>query len=431
MSLSKIDRIKTHVPNYFRPTINRVWGAILNAFGYSDDNIVGQMVEAKDQTYIQTADGKYLDVLGANLSVFRPISAPISDDSFRQLIPILSYYPKQIRPTIYDALEVFWGENSTRANIISANDESYNLSGGETLSFIVDRNIIVDIEFETSDFEIPGAATAQEVADAITLKSNNQVIGDILKDVISNTNIVIIRTDTRGQIGSIQVTGGTAAPIVGFDTSIVENTEIALYEINHKELIVKIPHTLPLLFNSLKGSHHFHETTAEIYDGSPPTAIDPYWPGSFIYDTINSTFNITSSKAILNEILQSDAIYYSIEIIDSSQIPNSQGYLVFNYGNPKQEGPIPYLSRPNNTSILLDPSYVLQKTHANGDEIHYVTKPAEIPRIGGEDYPVFITDTSNTEALAIEIIKKIIAAGITIRFIVLDPTYKYETTIFL
>ncbi|MCP4568975.1 MAG: hypothetical protein GY841_15475 [FCB group bacterium] len=104
------------------------------------------------------------------------------------------------------------------SNLWSSNAEPFNMIGGGTLNIIIDGGLQQTVTFVDTDFAIPGAASAEEVA---------IVINDQLTDGGANIfddgggRRVEILSFKWGPGASIQVTGGTVASAIGFDTAIV------------------------------------------------------------------------------------------------------------------------------------------------------------------------------------------------------------------
>lgn len=105
------------------------------------------------------------------------------------------------------------------AILTGANSETFNFSaGGETLTV----NVILPgqtvalptqtVTFQTSDFAIPAAGTAAEVAAVI----NNQLVGVSAADV---AGVVVLTSDKRGTGASISGVAGSAAVILGLPAS--------------------------------------------------------------------------------------------------------------------------------------------------------------------------------------------------------------------
>lgn len=333
---TKLERFYKTIPNIYNPQNNNIVNGIVQAWAQEDESIVTQLTNTKEQLFVETATSKYLTRLGLNVDVNRPLYVPLSDTYFKELIVALSYAPKQVRKTMYDVLDVFWGPTYSRANITSSSAESYNLGslvgltgtasftedsnvieGVGTLftselsvgdyiklssadndtflriiNIVSDTNLVVDTPYgsttttgsasgytaKTLTLEVDGAdeqtitlspiyfsdttaATAEEVADAISA-SLDTIVGSTVLTASSSSGYVNIRTNTTGSHGSIQVTGGTANSILNFSTSLNTIDSLAfstiIYEINPREIVLKIPNLVAKLERSLKGAIHLH-----------------------------------------------------------------------------------------------------------------------------------------------------------------------------
>lgn len=209
--MAKFDKLISRIPNEYQPTVNKVWRAILEAIGTGDDNIEELIDNIKDQLFVETASGEFLDRLGSNVGVERPSSVGMSDTDFRELVPALSFAPKQVREVIWDLLEVFYKAASVFANISTTVPAPYNLTDGDTITFIVDGDSEIKVTFNASDFTDISVATALEVANAINKQSagTNLVAAEQFNG-ITGERFVRARTQTPGPTGSIQIAGGTA-----------------------------------------------------------------------------------------------------------------------------------------------------------------------------------------------------------------------------
>lgn len=142
----KFTRMANNMPAFYKAETNTMIRGLLKAWGVSDDHIEAQLSNTRDQLFVQTATGRYLDYLGNNVGVPRDPSLGMSDDDFRKLIPVMSFFPKQVRRTIISLLDVFWGEGFTRPNINSGNVETYNFGPATvltgTISFIKGNDVL-------------------------------------------------------------------------------------------------------------------------------------------------------------------------------------------------------------------------------------------------------------------------------------------------
>lgn len=479
--MDKKDKIKRSVPSYFNPQYNVNWKALLEAHGEADNEIVEQIGQAKRQLFVETAEKTYLDSLGDNVGVYRPLELNLSDDKYRQLIEFLSFYPKQIRGLVYDVLDVFYDKTFSRYDIQTQNMAPFSLLDGNSLVFKTEGDTTISVtRYLTADGETDGAntirlentyglyvgqtvqvsdnnseviaaqitnltntvvtlnkptsqftldqsaivifdtyqyvtfssdqfadisqATASEVAEII-----NAVADGATAQVLSSQTVLSLRTDTLGLKGSIQVLGGTANNALNFPTSIQsQSLRVQISEINPNEIIIRIPSTIPALRRVLKGSAHLH---------SDSSLTD--WKGSFLYDSTVG-YTVQRFKTTLNQNIVEGQVYTQLSCIDTSNIPNERGLLIFNFGRENTEVLVPYLGRPNNSTILLDPSYVFTESHSIGDQINKVLVGSTVPRSGGRDLPAYVVGIEEAREQVQEIVRSIIATGVVIRW---DITY--------
>jgi hypothetical protein len=106
---------------------------------------------------------------------------------------------------------------------------------------------------------------------------------------------------------------------------------------------------------------------------------------------------------------------------DASMIPDAQGRLVFNLGHNNEEADIKYFGRPNNTTLLIDPLYNFVQNHAIGEGVNVIVKPYRVPRIDGSDYSIYLVGVVAARLLAQRIVESIVAAGVVIRWVIVEP----------
>lgn len=160
-----------------------------------------------------------------------------------------------------------------------------------------------------------------------------------------------------------------------------------------------------------------------------PDVIDPAYPSSYVFDPTGQLYTVTGRNALLSQSIGEGSIQPSISLVDSSNLPNKAGLILFNFGRSQQEGPISYSSRPNNSSLLIDPSHVFQKPHVVGRYVNLIDSSPTLPRVTGDDYPVYIVGTEEARAAAQTLIKRLTAAGVIIRFIIEFPEVLFECKI--
>jgi hypothetical protein len=208
------------------------WDALVAAMAVGDAFLARIAKLAYDQLFTSTASGKYLDRKAANSGVVRPANIGMTDDVFRQYA-IKTTATKLTPQVVLDVLEVFYGSQSVRAWADSAS-ETYTMQDGDDLTILVDGNTTVKVVFAASDFQLPSAAKAVEVAAVINRyfdKVGCRAFAINLTDPQTGLDAVRLFSGTLGLTSSIQVTGGKAQNVLQFPT-VLGNHFDAATEIN-------------------------------------------------------------------------------------------------------------------------------------------------------------------------------------------------------
>ncbi len=427
MAESKLERFTRLIPSLYKPGVNTNVTALLKAWAQELDIVVDQIENTKSQLFVTTAEGQYLSRLASSLGVTKPDSLGLTDAKFQELIPNLSLKPKQIKKTIYDTLDVFWGPLYSRSNVTSTNFAPFNISQGDTIELSINNGITQTIVASAGEIETPGAATSEEVTNI--LNRANGITASIITDNSTGNEFINIRTNTTGAFGSVNIIGGSmiGSGELNFTakkyliTDLPERT--VLYQIQSKELIIEIPVNTPILQRALLGSHHFHADSSLAGPVAPANGV---WVGSFLYDPKGSQFTITSKTCTLNENILSGQVIQTLQVTGATGFPSGPGYLIFDFGLDAQEQPIKYNSVPNSNTILIDPTHVFTKEHLIDAKINVLSSLAGyVPRTNGADYAIYTVSETQARLTIEEILKLLVAAGVVVRFNVLLPTYEY------
>lgn len=150
-------------------------------------------------------------------------------------------------------------------------------------------------------------------------------------------------------------------------------------------------------------------------------SLAPNQPGPYLYD-ITQPFTVSSIGTTLAQNLDG-TFPRVVSVVDSSQFPDEQGFLIFGYGTENQEGPVPYIARPSNSTLLISPAYNIKKFHANGSDVAWVSaKSAPDISRDGLDYPFYLTDIVGGRLYAQDLINQVAASGISVVFTILYPS---------
>lgn len=212
MAVTTVEKEYARLRSYLNPAIRGPnTDAILWAMASANaSHLINNVAAVNDQLYIVSASGTYLDERLAQYGISRPPAVGLSDEVFSK-IGIQVKNRKQVRDLINNLLDAIFGNEFVRATNSSSKIEPYNLADGDNLTIRFDDRNVVDIIFTTSEFSNIAAATAQEVADAISKALRNLGLSGaaIAKDDGGGGYIEII-SDTIGASSSVTILGGSA-----------------------------------------------------------------------------------------------------------------------------------------------------------------------------------------------------------------------------
>lgn len=140
------------LPSLYNTSVGSMLNGLLKAWSSNDEQIEIDLQTTKEQLFVTLASGRFLDNLGNNVGVNKDPSLNISDNDFRKLIPTMSFLPKQLRKTLIELLEVFWGPLFVKANVTSSNVETFNFGPQTALSGVM--------TFEINNRTVLGSGTS-------------------------------------------------------------------------------------------------------------------------------------------------------------------------------------------------------------------------------------------------------------------------------
>jgi len=371
--MAKLQKMQAYLPSLYRPRHNPVIRGILTAWSSEDDHIVQAVQDAKEQLFVKTAQISFLDALGSNVGVFRPTAFNLSDDLYRQLIPALSYAPKQVIPTIKRVLEVFFGV------------------GNPTIKVVELRPNQVDITIPSSvpslRRSLKGAHHFHNYSGVIT--AVDTITSEITVDLDGNTKSLVENELQGALVGSgdsvisaLASTAGSTGVVIQF----AAGEDLSGFSVSGEWLAAKVKN----------------------------------YPGSFMPDETRG-YTLTNQRGFLGQSISAGTQVPTVIMQDASKISNTPGFLAFNFGFGTEEVLIKYFSRPNNTTLLIDPGYTFQHDHVAGEPVNAIVTPYLAPRIRGDDYSIYLVGVTAARILAQKIVESIVAAGVVINWTVVDP----------
>lgn len=155
-----------------------------------------------------------------------------------------------------------------------------------------------------------------------------------------------------------------------------------------------------------------------LLDSGSATATEEYGP--YIWDS-SKGYLIGGQECSATQKVDAN-LGLVLNVDDSTQFPDQPGNLVFGFGTQKEEGPVPYISRPSSNTLLISPSYKFKYVHDTGTNISLVSKFSTYdPESDGTDYPLYLTDVVSGRLYARDLIQLVAATGIRVSITVLYP----------
>ena len=184
----------------------------------------------------------------------------------------------------------------------------------------------------------------------------------------------------------------------------------SVYEVNPYEIVIFLPATAKIVKRFIIGGWHLHNS-----------ALDRNFLGSYVFNP-KEGFSVTKIGTSLTSPINVGSINTVLFGTNTSSFPDQEGFLVFDFGNDNQEGPVKYLGRPSSGSLLLDPSYKFQKSHDVGADVRIIQdRKPYTPKSDGSDYQAYITGTIQGRIEAENLINTLKASGISITVIIVYP----------
>jgi hypothetical protein len=184
----------------------------------------------------------------------------------------------------------------------------------------------------------------------------------------------------------------------------------SVYEVNPYEIVIFLPATTKIVTRQLQGSWHVHDS-----------GVTKSFLGSYTFDP-HAGFPISQNHTTLTQDINEGSFETVGFGFNTESFPDSEGFLVFDYGTSNQEGPVKYLGRPSSGSLLLDPAYKFKKTHVTGSSVNLLAGRAPYkPKTDGSDYPTYVTGTIKGRIEAQALIESLTASGIFLNIVIVYP----------
>lgn len=145
---------------------------------------------------------------------------------------------------------------------------------------------------------------------------------------------------------------------------------------------------------------------------------DETYPGEYLFHPGASSTQY-KAKAHLNEAITATDSGSVINVVNGINLPNEEGYVIFNYGFDNQEL-VKYLGKSGINDIILDPDHTFAFDHAVNSPVNLATNVGFEPNDDGRDHAVYTTGTNEPVVIVQNLLEELKANGVKIRFIIVD-----------
>lgn len=213
--------IKRSVPSHFREVSGKNLPALLDATQQVMDHLQDVIEQCMDQLFIPTASGRYLINLGEDKGFTLPKNSGLDIRAYRQLVPIMVSAPKQVRTTIEELVEAFYGADRVRPSLTSTVQGPYQLIDGDDLTIETESGSVT-ISITSGLVSNLNSVTAGEIA-AVLNSSQQLVLATTGLDRTTGGVYVKILSRSVGAGARIKVAGGTLQNVLQFPKVVSTN----------------------------------------------------------------------------------------------------------------------------------------------------------------------------------------------------------------
>jgi len=394
--------IRDHIPSSMKGT---VWACLIAGLAASEQVAWDNAPLVDRQMFLATASGTWLDRRAAGLGFERPLDVGMGDDSFRDYAITVSSSQQTIIAFL-EALRVFYGRVAVQASAVSA-DEPYALVDGDTLTFTLDGVQTVSVPFLVADFADIGAAKANEVCSVLNREFSLRGVSALAQfDLNPTTNVarVTLFTGTLGARGSLVVASGAAQTALGLPTALQRllGQAGASYVLSRGKGAVEVffPATTQVVARDLTSAAYL--TIDNVTAGVGP----------YLFEGVARGLSITEVATVTTtDVLEAGNQYRLVQVADTTDFPDEQGWVVFGYGYDYQTDAVPYIGIAGPTAILIDMSYTFLADIPVGSYVNLLVDDQPPSFAPGAEGHFWLTDSPAGRVAAMAAIDSIAAAG--------------------
>jgi hypothetical protein len=143
--------------------------------------------------------------------------------------------------------------------------------------------------------------------------------------------------------------------------------------------------------------------------------------GPFVWDPKEGV-SVTSIGTTTNMEIEQDQSYNILEVVDATAFPDSEGFLVFDFGYEDAVAPVRYTGRLSNTELALDSGFQFPNNIGLGATVILLKdRNPFVPQVNDFVGDFWLTDSSSGRIAAEAAIDDTVAAGLDLTLKVVYP----------
>jgi len=148
--------------------------------------------------------------------------------------------------------------------------------------------------------------------------------------------------------------------------------------------------------------------------------------GPYMWDE-SAPFVLAAYASKTSKEIKAGNIVLNLEINTPNNIPNENGYIIFDYGLETQEGPVRMLYKASEGVIALDPAYVFQYNHPVGSTITSIRRKGSPVLSGlGKEYPAYLSDPAAARQILQDLMSSVKSVGTFLKYVISFPKLYYS-----
>lgn len=167
--------------------------------------------------------------------------------------------------------------------------------------------------------------------------------------------------------------------------------------------------------NGADGAGFLSGAEVEVFRAAPGV-----FAGPFVWDSKEGV-SITGTNSILSTSISKSTQLTTLNVVDATKFPDSEGWLVIGFGTEYQTGPIRYLGRNSSTKLNVDYTFVFPLALPAGLKVNLLGGRIPFSPTRTDTGTFWLTASNSGRVSAQSTVDEIVAAGVDMDISVAYP----------